>query len=176
MLFWAILHSLRRILLGGCDPYILPGGFSWGVEDKKRSNLILFSFSMILNMQQAQDLFEESNLEEETRIKFNETARIDDDEAYRKIREYHFKNERSNETRWWARLSSHKSRNLKKLLRHKDLIAAFDSLLKISALLEGMRINTLHKMFVIKCDEINSLIDFWSRLIDVKRYCIIFAT
>jgi len=81
-----------------------------------------------------------------------------DGEIYRKIREYHGKNERSNEARWWARLSSHKSRNLKQLLQHKEFTAAFDSFLEIPALLGGMRTSTLHKMFAIRCDEVITLI------------------
>jgi len=80
-----------------------------------------------------------------------------DGEAYRKIREYDFLKQSSLETRWWTRLSSHRATNLKQLLRHKDITAAFDSLLEIPALLEGMRISTLHKMFATRCDEVNAL-------------------
>ncbi len=69
-----------------------------------------------------------------------------DGEIYRKIREYHFQNQFSWETRWWTRLSSHGARNLKQLFRHEELTAAFDSFLEIPALLEGMRISILHKI------------------------------
>jgi len=65
---------------------------------------------------------------------------------------------------------------LKQLLQHKDFTAAFDSLLEVPALLEGMRISTLHKMFAIRCDEVNTLSDLWSKLIDLRKYCIIFVT
>jgi len=82
---------------------------------------------------------------------------LSDSEAYRKIREYDFLKQFSLETRWWTRLSSHRATNLKQLLRHKNIIAAFNSLLKIPALLERMRISTLHKMFATRCDEINAL-------------------
>ena len=78
-----------------------------------------------------------------------------DGEVYRKIREYHFQNQFSLETRWWTRLSTHRTTNLKQLLHHKDIAAAFDSLLEIPALLEGMRISTLHKMFATRCDEVS---------------------
>lgn len=80
-----------------------------------------------------------------------------DGEAYRKIREYHILKQSSLETRWWTRLSSHRAKNLKQLFRHEDITAAFDSLLEIPALLEGMRISTLHKMFATRCDEVNAL-------------------
>jgi len=76
-------------------------------------------------------------------------------EVYRKIRKYHFQNQFSLETRWWTRLSTHRVTNLKQLLYYKNIVDVFDSLLEISALLEGIRISTLHKMFATRCDEIS---------------------
>ncbi len=80
-----------------------------------------------------------------------------DGETYRKIHEYHFQKRSSLETRWWTRLSSHQATNLKQLLQHKDFTTAFDYLLEVPALLEGMRISTLHKMFATRCDVVNTL-------------------
>ncbi|KAL9132054.1 MAG: hypothetical protein Q9217_000182 [Psora testacea] len=79
-----------------------------------------------------------------------------DGEIYRKIREYHLQNQSSLETRWWTRLSPHRAKNLKQLFQHQDFTAAFDSLLEIPGLLDGMRISTLHKMFATRCDEVTA--------------------
>lgn len=77
-----------------------------------------------------------------------------DGQIYRKIRNYQFQKQSSLEMRWWTRLSSHGARNLKQLLQHRELTLAFDAFLEIPALLIGMRISTLHKMFAIRCDEV----------------------
>ena len=83
---------------------------------------------------------------------------LSDGEIYRKIRMYCSQNQSSLELRWWTRLSSHRATNLKQLLQHPDLAAAFDSFLEIPALLEEeMRISTLHKMFAIRCNEVRDI-------------------
>lgn len=78
-----------------------------------------------------------------------------DGEIYRKIRQYHFQRNLSFERRWWTRLTPHRTKNLKQLFRHDELTAAFDALLDIPGLWDGMRISTLHKMMAIKCDEVS---------------------
>ena len=78
-----------------------------------------------------------------------------DGEVYRKIRNCQSQKQSSLEIRWWTLLSPHRARNLKQLLRHREFTLAFDAFLEIPALLTGMRISTLHKMFAIRCDEVN---------------------
>ena len=80
-----------------------------------------------------------------------------DGELYRKIRHYHLKKQTSSEMRWWTRMSPHKASNLRQLFRHDKYTAAFDSFLEMPAVLAGLRISTLHKMFAIRCDEVRSL-------------------
>lgn len=77
-----------------------------------------------------------------------------DGEVYRKIRSYQSQKQSSLEMRWWTCLSPHRARNLKQLLRHREFTLAFDAFLEIPALLTGMRISTLHKIFAIRCDEV----------------------
>ncbi|KAI9769847.1 MAG: hypothetical protein M1840_003841 [Geoglossum simile] len=76
-----------------------------------------------------------------------------DGEIYCKIRHYHFQRNHSLEMRWWARLRGNRAKNLNTLLRHSDLTNAFDALLDIRGLWDGMMITTLHKMMAMKCDE-----------------------
>ena len=158
LIFWSdyqleCLHGRHRIQAA---KQVLSSSNRWWTVDLYLAGMIKFSLSQHL-LNESLDISNElkTTLTEE----YASEGQLFDGEVYRKIREYHFKNERSNETRWWARLSSHKFRNLKQLLQHKDFTAAFDSLLEIPALLEGMRISTLHKMFAIRCDEVNTLSD-----------------
>lgn len=76
-----------------------------------------------------------------------------DGEIYRKIRGYHLQRNLFFERRWWTRLTPHGTKNLRQLLRHDELTAAFDALLDISGLWDGMRISVLHKVMAIRCDE-----------------------
>jgi len=82
-------------------------------------------------------------------------GKLSDGEVYRKIRNYQSQKQSSLEMQWWTRLSPHRARNLKQLLRHREFTVAFDAFLEIPALLTGMRISTLHKMFAIRCDKVH---------------------
>ncbi|KAL6242584.1 hypothetical protein RBB50_010230 [Rhinocladiella similis] len=78
-----------------------------------------------------------------------------DGEIYRKIRQYEREGNVCFKKRWKARLSDHGRRGLRQLFDHGngELAAAFDRLLDIPGLWDGMRISTLHKMIGMKCDE-----------------------
>lgn len=78
-----------------------------------------------------------------------------DGEIYRKIRQDHFQQNLSFEMRWWAHLTPHGRKNPKGLLRRQELTAAFDALLDIPGLWDGMMISTLHKVVAMKCDEVS---------------------
>jgi hypothetical protein len=77
-----------------------------------------------------------------------------DGEIYRKIRHYHYGKNYSFEMRWRARLRGSREKNLDGLLNDSDLTAAFDALLPIPGLWDGMMITTLHTMMSMKCDEV----------------------
>ena len=82
-----------------------------------------------------------------------------DGEIYRKIRQYERDGNDYFKKRWKTRLSDHGRRNLRRLFDHGDgeLLAAFDSLLDIPGLWDGMRISTLHKVICMKCDEVGEV-------------------
>lgn len=81
-----------------------------------------------------------------------------DGEIYRKIRQYEREGNICFKRRWKARLSTHGWRSLQQLFNHRDgeLTTAFDNLLDVPGLWDGMRISTLHKMIGMKCDEVGS--------------------
>lgn len=80
-----------------------------------------------------------------------------DGEIYRNIRQYHFQRNFSFESRWWARLRGCRARNLKSLLKHAELTAAFDALLDVPGLWKGMQLTTLHKVLALKSDDVGRL-------------------
>jgi hypothetical protein len=77
-----------------------------------------------------------------------------DGELYRKIRLYHFQQQPSLEKKWKARLRGNREKNLTGLLRNEDLAAAFDALLEIPGLWDGMRLSQMQKWVALKCDEV----------------------
>jgi len=56
--------------------------------------------------------------------------------------------------RWRARLRGNREKYLDGLLNDSDLTAAFDALLPIPGLWDGMMITTLHTMMSMKCDDV----------------------
>ena len=82
--------------------------------------------------------------------------RPSDGEIYQKIRKYRREKQARLEKRWWTRLSLHKASNLRQLFRHNDFTTAFDRFLDLPGVLTRLRISTLHKMFAMKCDEVDS--------------------
>jgi hypothetical protein len=82
-----------------------------------------------------------------------------DGEIYRKVRQYEREGNVCFKKRWKARLSDHGRRGLRQLCDHGDgeFVAAFDKLLDIPGLWDGMRISTVHKMLDMKCDEVGLL-------------------
>ena len=92
----------------------------------------------------------------------NEAIRTDG-EIYRKIRQYHFERNLSFKMRWWARLKGNRAQNLKSILRHDDIRAAFDALLDIPGQWIGMRLTTIHKMMALKFDEVPLVVRCYHR-------------
>ncbi|KAH8727397.1 hypothetical protein GQ44DRAFT_584583, partial [Phaeosphaeriaceae sp. PMI808] len=100
----------------------------------------------------------------------------DDGEIYRKIREYQGYGCGGNpyfESRWWALLhgiSSHKSDNMKQIIRNPDFRAAFDIQLDVPGLGGGMSLGSTHKMFGMKCHELmlsyldENIRGFWTKI------------
>ncbi|KAF1948546.1 hypothetical protein CC80DRAFT_556252 [Byssothecium circinans] len=93
-----------------------------------------------------------------------------DGEIYCKIRQYEQERNLCFKNRWKARLSDHGRRALRQLQDHEELTAAFDDLLGIPGLWDGMRISTLHKMTGMNCDDVilhrlELIKEVWSKLV-----------
>lgn len=65
---------------------------------------------------------------------------------------------------WWAALErvsgSKKGKYLRAFFKHPTLPQAFDALLPIAGIWEGMRIGVLHKLVAMRCDEVSYLLPF----------------
>jgi hypothetical protein len=78
-------------------------------------------------------------------------------EIYRQIRLSHRNENRETEERWKALLSSSQLASLRKACEQDFLLEAFDWLLDIPGLWDGMRLSVVHKLIAMKCDEVSSL-------------------
>jgi hypothetical protein len=81
-----------------------------------------------------------------------------DGEVYRRIRQYQHEHNARFQKRWWSRLSENKAKRLRQLTSpdHVDLCSAFDALLAIPGLWNGMRLGSLNRILALKCDEVCS--------------------
>jgi Protein of unknown function (DUF3723) len=82
----------------------------------------------------------------------------DDGEFYRKIRGYQQERSPQFEKQWWARLndvSPSKKSKLERLFRNPDWKAAFDLVLDIPALDDGIEIGNLHTIIGMRCEEVS---------------------
>ncbi|KFY04073.1 hypothetical protein O988_01015 [Pseudogymnoascus sp. VKM F-3808] len=95
-----------------------------------------------------------------------------DGEIYCKIRQYERLGNLLLVEQWKALLSDHRRKCLRLLSGRRDgkLAVAFDDLLDIPGLWEGMRISTLHTVMALNCDEevihyLKHIKEFWHRLL-----------
>ena len=103
--------------------------------------------------------------------------KFSNEKIYWKIHICHFQKPSELKKQCWNCLSSHKIRNLKQLLQHKELIRVFDAFLNMSVFLNEMRISILHKLLMIKCDEIVfSPLMIWKNSFVIKKSYIILIT
>ncbi|KAJ6056975.1 uncharacterized protein N7446_007873 [Penicillium canescens] len=107
------------------------------------------------------DALLQDNFIRSLRERFPNDRRPADGLIYQRIRYYegHLGSPRNSlaASDWWAVLErvsgSKKGRYLKSFLKHPRLPDAFDKLLPIEGLWEGMRIGLLHKLKAMRCDE-----------------------
>ncbi|BCR83589.1 uncharacterized protein ACHE_10991S [Aspergillus chevalieri] len=100
-----------------------------------------------------------------------------DGEVYRKICQYQHEHNAHFQKRWWSRLSDNKAKRLRQLRSspdNVDLCAAFDGLLAIPGLWNGMSLGSLNKVMAIKCDEeiihyLEHIKRFWATLVDYNH-------
>ena len=144
------LHGKHRIQAGR---EYLPARDKWWVADLYLSGEFVHLVSRrVVFMPCASDISHDV-LQFLTEEYSNEAARKDG-EIYRKIRQYHFERNLSFEMRWWARLKGNRAQNLKSILRHDEIRAAFDALLDMPGQWDGMQLTTIHKMMALKFDEV----------------------
>lgn len=76
---------------------------------------------------------------------------------YRKIRQYQHESNALFQNRWWSRLSPNKAKRLRRLTSPDNtyLCAAFDALLAIPGLWNGMSLGSLNTVMALKCDEVS---------------------
>ncbi|KAF5857599.1 hypothetical protein ETB97_005528 [Aspergillus alliaceus] len=89
-----------------------------------------------------------------------------DGEVYRKICQYQHEHNARFQKRWWSRLSENKAKRLRQLTSSKDnvdLCAAFDALLAIPGLWNGMSLGFLNKEIIHYLKHIET---FWGTLVN----------
>lgn len=79
-----------------------------------------------------------------------------DGEVYRKIHQYKHESNALFQNRWWSRLSPNKAKRLRQLTSQDNayLCAAFDALLAIPGLWNGMSLGSLNSVMALKCEEV----------------------
>ncbi|KAE8155499.1 hypothetical protein BDV40DRAFT_294282 [Aspergillus tamarii] len=99
-----------------------------------------------------------------------------DGEVYRKIRQYQHEANALFQNRWWTRLSPNKAKRLRQLTSpdNTHLCAAFDALLAIPGLWNGMSLGLLNTVLALKCDEelihyLTHVKNFWATLVNHDR-------
>ncbi|KAH1519476.1 hypothetical protein CDV57_01297 [Aspergillus fumigatus] len=99
-----------------------------------------------------------------------------DGEVYRKIRQYQHESNALFQNRWWSRLSPNKAKRLRQLTSPDNayLCAAFDGLLPIPGLWNGMSLGSLNSVMALKCDEeiihyLTHVKNFWATLVNHDR-------
>ncbi|KAJ5155476.1 hypothetical protein N7492_008279 [Penicillium capsulatum] len=99
-----------------------------------------------------------------------------DGEVYRKIRQYQHESNALFQSRWWSRLSPNKAKRLRRLTSPDNtyLCAAFDALLAIPGLWNGMSLGSLNTVMALKCDEevihyLKHVKNFWATLVNHDR-------
>ncbi|CEJ55661.1 hypothetical protein PMG11_01909 [Penicillium brasilianum] len=98
-----------------------------------------------------------------------------DGEVYRKIRQYQHESNALFQNRWWSRLSPNKAKRLRRLTSQDNayLCAAFDTLLAIPGIWNGMSLGSLNTVMALKCDEVIHYLEhvknFWATLVNHDR-------
>ena len=86
---------------------------------------------------------------------FSNEQKPSDGEIFRKIRLYHRQKDYEAENRWWACLDKSKLRDLRQVLRKKELAAAFDALIDMPGLWAKVQLGALQRLLALKCDEVS---------------------
>lgn len=88
-----------------------------------------------------------------------------DREIFRKILLNRRLHEELSENQWWAYIDNSKPKDLRQLLKNRPLAAAFESLVDMPGLWAKLQLGALHRLLVLKCDEVRqceSIWEYWS--------------
>lgn len=103
-----------------------------------------------------------SGLSEETKLDLKEdytnARNFCDGDIFRQLRFSQLRNDEAEEGRWLARLSECKRKDVKQLLRRKELrviATALDDLLPYVGLWPALQIGTFHRILNLKCPEVS---------------------
>ncbi|KAL6712964.1 hypothetical protein ACLMJK_009519 [Lecanora helva] len=91
------------------------------------------------------------------REQYDNSANFSDGEIFYCIRQSHKQENQEEESKWWARLTKDKSKDLKRILSIKELREGFDDLLDITGLWGAFQIGTMRRYLVLKCHEVATL-------------------
>ena len=113
-----------------------------------------FPRSLLLGSDSRRDISRE--LETELTDEYANEATPTDGEVYRKVRQYQYEASARFEERWLSRLTENKQKRMRQLSQpeNRSIRSAFDSLLPIPGLWNGMSIGNLPRVIAVKCDEV----------------------
>ena len=77
-----------------------------------------------------------------------------DGDIFRNIRLCWQRGDSSGEDMWWARLTTDKAKDLRRLLRNSEFVIAFDNLLPLRGLWTSVALGSLHRLLRLKCHEV----------------------
>ncbi|KAL2410572.1 hypothetical protein ABEF91_000561 [Exophiala dermatitidis] len=184
----ALRHSQRsskELFVGPRDEYPeleFPPGYQLMCLDGQSRALAAAKVLPVADRRWIVDLYA-ADLTEELRTilveEYSNEDRLHPGEIYRKLRLYHLQRDLRIDNWWfekrcWARLSAHGRRNVKQLLRHREITAACDALLDVVGLWSGWRTSTWHKILAMGVDEcvlyyLDFMKDFWYGSVGVER-------
>ncbi|MAD82001.1 MAG: hypothetical protein CL912_03475 [Deltaproteobacteria bacterium] len=105
----------------------------------------------------------DTNLETYLIEEYSNEEQPSDGEVYRKMRQY--KDNYIFRQRWQSWLKKTRAKDMNTLLRNEELTEAFDSLLPIYGIWDGMRLTTIHKIIPMRCPEVRMKLNFAYKLI-----------
>ncbi|KIW30935.1 uncharacterized protein PV07_02626 [Cladophialophora immunda] len=178
-------RSIKELFVGPRAEYPeleFPPGYQLRCLDGQSRALAAAKVLPVADRRWIVDLYA-ADLTEELRTilveEYSNEDRLHPGEIYRKLRLYHLQRDLRIDNWWfekrcWARLSAHGRRNVKQLLRHREITAACDALLDVVGLWSGWRTSTWHKILPMGVDEcilyrLDFMKDFWYESVGVER-------
>ncbi|KAK7179082.1 hypothetical protein PSPO01_14865 [Paraphaeosphaeria sporulosa] len=112
---------------------------------------------------------ERNDLSSYTQAAFTHEQSYSDGHIFRNIRLAYRGNLYNKERMWWARLTATKQKDLRQLLKNRELTEAFDRLLDFSGMWEPIQLGTLHRFHGLRCPEellnyLRHISDVWSQI------------